>query len=336
MRRASRVERMISCALMAAVFAIAASLLVSGGSGSALAQTADELDRRLDKVESEMRAVQRKVFPGGNNRYFEPEFAPPQENASAPAGVQTPQNQSITTLIQRMDSLEQQVSTLTGALEQSNFRIQALEEQLTGFKGDAEYRLGVLEGNGGGAAPALSPGATPTPPAAQAAPTQSPAASGPAASGPAASGPAASGPAAAAAAEGTADTNDATETQYRSAYSFVISRDYDRAVPALKTFIQQHPKSGRASHAQYWMGRVFMNQKRYNEAALAFLEGYQDYPKGDRAAESLLWLGEALIARGEPQDACRAFNELGVVYPDEAKGRLREKLRESQAKAACS
>ena len=42
----------------------------------ALAQDTRQVERRVDKLESEMRAVQRKVFPGGDKRYFEPEFQP--------------------------------------------------------------------------------------------------------------------------------------------------------------------------------------------------------------------------------------------------------------------
>ena len=43
---------------------------------------------RVDRLEREMRAVQRKGFPGGNSEYFAPEIAPPDQNqplAGSPA-----------------------------------------------------------------------------------------------------------------------------------------------------------------------------------------------------------------------------------------------------------
>ena len=46
-----------------------------------LAQTSN-VEQRVGKLEKEMKAVQRKVFPGGGGQYFEPEIAPP---TAAPA-----------------------------------------------------------------------------------------------------------------------------------------------------------------------------------------------------------------------------------------------------------
>ena len=39
----------------------------------ALAQ--DDSEQRIRKLESEVRALQRKVFPGGDGRFFEPEIS---------------------------------------------------------------------------------------------------------------------------------------------------------------------------------------------------------------------------------------------------------------------
>ena len=53
-------------------------LLLAGVAAPALAQSADpSIPGRVDKLEHEMRAVQRKVFPGANPDYFEPQITPP-------------------------------------------------------------------------------------------------------------------------------------------------------------------------------------------------------------------------------------------------------------------
>jgi hypothetical protein len=40
-------------------------------------------DARIRKIESEVRALQRKVFPGGDGRFFEPQIAAGSEAATA-------------------------------------------------------------------------------------------------------------------------------------------------------------------------------------------------------------------------------------------------------------
>mgnify|MGYP000465815775 CR=1 FL=1 len=50
-----------------------AALLVTTAATPALSQGA-EMDRRIDRVEREIRALQRQVFPGGNADFFEPEI----------------------------------------------------------------------------------------------------------------------------------------------------------------------------------------------------------------------------------------------------------------------
>src|SRR3546814_3296589 len=54
---------------------------------AAAQQTSLPLTPRVDKLEKEMRAVQRKVFPGANPQYFDAEIAPP---TAAPSADGTP------------------------------------------------------------------------------------------------------------------------------------------------------------------------------------------------------------------------------------------------------
>ncbi len=267
----------------------------------AQAQTAADIDKRVGKLESEMRAVQRKVFPGGSPKYFEPEVALP----GGQPGVAPPQQDSGATnllpeLQTRLQLLEQQVASLTGLVEQSGFRIRQLEDQLTRLKSDTEFRFGELEGSpqaraagGAVAAPAKEP-------------------------------------------EVAARTSvDPVEQQYRDAYAYVTAKDYDRAEAALKAFVEKNPKAGQAASAQYWVGRTHMARRQYAEAAMAFLDVYQKYPKSDRAPDSLLWLGDALTQWGKPEEACRAYNSLQTSYPAKVTGDLKVRLEQSRKKAKC-
>lgn len=301
------------------------------GAAPALAQSADALDKRVGKLESEMRAVQRKVFPGGDKRYFEPEFQPANPAAqAAPAGV--PASSPIADLTARVDALERQLATMTGQAEQNAFRVRQLEEALNKFRADAEYRLTQLEGGTpAGAAPAQTAGGTPSfpftnPSKPAATPITPPAA---AAVTPDAAGgtPAAATP---------AKPADPVEADYQTAYAFITAKQNVKAQEALAAFVAKHPKSSRASHAQYWLGRAFMAEKSYAQAAKAFLDNYRLYPKGDRAPDSLYWLGQALVALEKPEEACRVYGELQAAYGTKLSATLKDQVTKARTTAKCA
>jgi tol-pal system protein YbgF len=264
----------------------------------------DRLDNRVDKLEGEMRAVQRKVFPGGNTRFFEPEF-PAQGQAPtgavAGAAAAAPAADAAARLQVRISELEKQLGQLTGRIETLENRQRVLEETLKKFQGDAEFRLGKLE-----------TAAVPLPPAPIATPSPAPAPSP-------APKPAPTG----------------VEAQYRAAYALFEAKDYTGAEKALSEWLSRNDKHPLASNAQFWLGRTHMAQREFGKAARSYLEGYNKYPKGERAADSLLGLGDALVALGKPQDACAAYNEMQAVFPD-MRAELRPRLAAARTKAKCN
>lgn len=295
--------------------ALLLGLVLLGGT-SASAQTAEQLAPRVSKLESEMRAVQRKVFPGGDKSLV-PEITAP----AAPAEtIGTPATSPVADLTARVDGLEREVRSLTGTVETLQFKQRQLEEALAKFRGDAEYRLSALESGTRSAADA--PVAAP-PPAAK--PGSKPATKADAAK------PDAAKPDAA-----QADPKlDPVEAAWRQAYAPVAAKDYAKAEPALLDFLAAYPKAPRAASAQYWLGRSYMAQKQPAQAAKAFLDGYQKYPKSDRGADSLIGLGGALTALKKPEQACKAYNELAAVYGAKLTPAQKDAVTKARATAKC-
>jgi tol-pal system protein YbgF len=285
-----------------------AALLISG---TAIAQTAAPVEPRVAKLESEMRAVQRKVFPGGSPRYFEPEFP---ATPAAPGSVPTSTGadpKALADLQARLLELEKQLRDITGRVEQSENQTKLVEDQFKAFKLDVEARLGKIEV--ANAPPVIAPVIAPTLPSLPLKPPVAPVISAPAGS----------------------------DGQYKAAYAYFEAKDYDRAETAFKEFVGRYGyKSDKdrgtplAANAQYWLGRTFVNKKAYAQAARAFLEGYQRYPKADKASDSLLGLAESLTALGKPADACSALSELQTVYPN-ASTDVKLKAQSAKTKAKC-
>lgn len=284
-----------------------AMLLIGAAAAPLAAQTTPDLPGRVGKLEKEMRAVQRKVFPGGAP--LEPEIAPAPAPAS-PAG--NPASNPVADLTARVDALEAQVRSITGQAEQAAFRLNQLEEQVKRLQADADAR----------AAAATAAAAPPTVPASGSAePTL-------------AAGPAAGG--APASAVERPQTGDAAEDAYLYGYRLWQAKQYDAAAAELKGVAEKYPKHKRASYAQNLLGRTYLDQGKPALASVAFYDNYQKWPKGDRAPESLYWLGVSLTQLKKPAEACKVYAELNDVYGATLAAGLKAQVAEGKKKAKCA
>jgi tol-pal system protein YbgF len=295
--------------LLAVLFLGVGSAALAQGVAVPTTEQMRNVERRVSTLESQMRAVQREVFPGGDKRFFAADAPapPPPAEAAPPAG------DPMIELTMRLEAIESQQRSLTGQIEELQFRLRQVETAFEKARGDTEFRLNALEG-GRPAATAPAPQSAEAPPAAAAAPAPAPA------------GPAPATPARPAA---------TPEEAYQAAYAFYKARDWPRASAELAGFAAANPKSPRASNAQYWAGRAEMEQGRHAEAAKLFLSGYKTWPQGAMAASSLLWLGKALIAMQQPKASCDALNQLRTAYPDRLTGTLATEAQAARAQAKC-
>lgn len=328
--------------------AIAALLVAT----PALAQSANpqaqltQVDKRVTVLESQMRAVQRQVFPGGDKRFFEPEIGPaPATEQALPGTAATP---ALVDLTQRVTALETQQRAMTGQIEQLQHQMRQLEGAMQKLRGDSEFRLDALEGKapaGAGTAAGLAAGAgtgaaagaavAPPPQATTPVkPPQTPQVQPTRPTLPATQPPAPQTTAPAAPTTPAA-TTDAVEARYREGYALYTSGDYAAASKALTAFVAANPKHARASNAQFWAGRSMLAQGRTADAAKAFLAGYQQFPRGERAHNSLLWLGKSLIELKQPAAACQALDQLKTAYPDRLTGQFAADTSAARAQAKC-
>lgn len=289
------------------------------------AQPAAALEPRVKKLESEMRAVQRKVFPGSTSRFFEPEIAAPEATPAVPDGI--PASNPLTDLSQRLGELERQLSTLTGQVEANEFKLRQLETAFEKLRGDHEFRLNALEGNPQAPVPAaptgsIAPVPAPTPPGiAPVAPAPIAATPEPAPAPP----PPPAAPKAATAAEA-----------WQTAYSQVISKRWEAAERAMAAYLLDWPRSTRIPQAQYWLGRSYAERNMHAQAADAYLKVYNNHPRSERAPDALLGLSNALIGIKNPQQACRVLGELNSVYGTQLTAAQKTEAQGLRTRAKCS
>jgi TolA-binding protein len=306
-------------------------LVMVGAAVPAVAQ--DTLaETRLRKVEAEIRALQRQVFPGGDGKFFTPEITPGQ-----PTTTNAPASTPVSDLLVRMDTLESQVARLTAQIEQSANRLTQIEA-----------RLGPAPVDPAATAALPAPTATPAPAASAgpgvtaAVPTPAPAvAPRPT---PAATTPAKPVPSAAASAQRVAAvraiekpaTGDAGDDEYSYGYRLWEAKFYPEAQQQLKMFVDRYPRHARISFARNLLGRAFLDDGKPRDAATWFLQNFQADKTGARASDSLLLLAESMRQLKDTNRACIALAEFGDTYAAEAAGRLKSQYDATRGGVKCA
>ena len=303
-------------------------------SASAVAQDAN-IDGRVGKLEKEMRAVQRQVFPAGAGKFIAPDIQSP-----TIAQPETPSTTSATSdLLVRVDALEAQLATLTGQVEQQGnnmrgleARLKILEAQLASAQlASAPQETAVPAIAQATTAPSVLPAAAPVPAAVTVKPKPVVAAAKPAAI---AAKPSAARVAAVAAIERPA-TGDAFEDGYTYGFRLWEAKFYPEAQATLEETLKTYPKHRRASFLRNLLGRAWLDDKKPATAVKIFYDNYKADPLGERAPDSLLFLGLALTDLGKTAEACEAFGELSRAYPDIATGRLADRVTAGKTRAKC-
>jgi TolA-binding protein len=293
---------------------------------------AQESDARLRRLESQINALQRAVFPGGDGRYFTPEVDTSQPQQQTPA-VRAPSSTALTDMLARLDAMESQLARLTARTEENANQLTQLETELKQVR-DRQASQQVAIAPPTGIIPVPSggrPSATPTPTSARAAPTPAPTPAPAAASS-------APSPARVAAVQAIAkpSTDDPGDDEYSYGFRLWDAGFFPEARQQLSLFLQKYPDHPRASYGRNLLGRAFLDDGKPREAAAEFLENYQKDKNGARAADSLLFLSEAMVGIGDTDRACIALAEFSEAYPALATGRLKEQYERDRSKVTCN
>lgn len=281
-------------------------------------------EARLRKVEAEVRALQRRVFPGGEGRFFEPQI----DSAGTAGTTQTNPNSTtaVTDILARLDAIELQLQRLTAESEVNTNSISGLDMRVRALEGvDTNGRVS----NGTPVGGEIGTGANPAPstPAPTTAVTSTPTPS-------VATGPSAerlSGVQAIA----KPQTDDAADDEYSYGFRLWNAGYYPEAQQQLSKFVEENPSHWRATYGRNLLGRAYLDNGQAREAAPWFLRNYQTDKQAARAGDSLLFLAEAMIALEDTSRACIALSEFGETYPALASGRLSDQYERNRQKVSC-
>lgn len=167
------------------------------------------------------------------------------------------------TLVTKVDAIEDRLNNAQGSIEQTNYRVDRLVQQVTQAQHDVDDIKAA-------AAAAPAAGATQPNPSVSEVTVQPPPAS----------------------------TENPVDT-YQSAYRDFGRGNYDLAIAGFREIVTKYPKSDLADNAAYWIGESLYSQKKYREAIAQFDSVVTSYPKSDKVASALLKKGYAYIQLNE-------------------------------------
>lgn len=285
--------------LQAAVAACALLVPLAFGVGGAAAQQDDTLTR-INRLEGEIDTLSRAVFKGQVPANF---AAPASTSSEYQAAVEV-----------RISGLENQVRDLTGKVEQQNFELSQIKEQLQRLQMQATA-----------APPASPPMPTPLTPEGTQSGTLKPDDLGGNVAMPDPNAPA---PANAPSAGVLGSMNEAPggavippqagddpAGQYEMAFSLLKGGNAMAARNGFEEFLRTYPNHPLAANATYWLGESYYAQNDFDKAARIFAESYKKFPKGPKVADSLLKLGMSLGSGGKKKEACVALKQLKKEFP---------------------
>lgn len=300
---------------------IIVGILLAGASLPVAASAQSNVEGRVGKLESEMRAVQRKVFPGGAGQLLQPEVTGPQTTAGPGPG--TPATSAVADLAQRVTSLEQQIASMTGQVEQTEYKIRQLQEQFDAYRRATDDRMKLIEA----ARTNVAPGAAGSTIEGTGGPNED--------AGPPARPSGATAAARPANAVEKPSTGNPAEDEYLYGYRLWAAKSYAEAQTQLKKVVATYPKDRRASYAQNLLGRAYLDEGKPSLASMAFYDNYKKMPDGERASESLYYLGQSLTKLNKSADACKVYDELNDVYGAKLSRDMTAKVAAGRATAKC-
>ena len=216
------------------------------------------------------------------------------------------------TLLNKIQGLQQDIQELRGQLEVQAHDLKLLQQQQLAFYKDLDARLRQEPSHALKQEPstelALGQKALINPPTAPVAPVTPVTIIAP----------------------GVPHTNPADEQiSYLAAYELIKNKKFDDALIAMQQFVIQHPQGGYTANAQYWLGELYLVKKNYPESIAHFEVVLQQFPSSSKAAPSLLKIGYAFAASGNKEEAIARLQQVLKNYPDTNTAQLAKAKLES-------
>lgn len=217
-------------------------------------------------------------------------------------------NRVLIQLLQRIESLQQEVRELRGQVELQTNEIEAMAKRNRDLYLDTDDRLQALEGNSlGGLADDLEPALDEQLSAVDEVLESQPGASAlvepPAAE----------------------VTEESEKSLYDQAYLDLVNGRYGAAATGFRGLLSQFPEGEWVDNSRYWLGETYYVERKFDEARAQFEAIVEHSPQSAKIAEANLKLGFVLHEQGELDAATSRLQSVVEQFPDSTASLLAER-----------
>ena len=193
-----------------------------------------------------------------------------------------PSPASMTEFYFQLQTLQQEVQTLRGLVEEQSYQLKKLKQQRLDDYLDLDRRVsGLSQATSGSFA--------------------KPAASGSSNTG---TPNTASQPSSAAPAQSSGGSAEDELSLYRSGIDAVLKqRDYDKGIESFDAYLRDYPSGVYAANAKYWLGQVYLQREDLDSAQQWFNTLVQEHPNHQKTPEAKFKLAKVLFLQGDLDEA---------------------------------
>lgn len=263
------------------------------------------------------------------------------------------QSQGLLEMLQQLENLQQEMSSLRGEIEVQNHAIEQLQVRQRALYTDIDQRIQGLEGSGIATAnvplivPDQNPGLdiqTTEPPLQTLTPTAGPAIQPPLTTQDTAPVSLQLSPAQQTPLDNVdltprpvtnAPTFDPelsqfpaevdpfqTKQEYDQAFSLLKQSQYEPAIRAFRQYLAKYPASEYSDNAQYWLGEAYYVMREFELASNEYTRLINNYPDSQKYTHALLKIGYSMHELGQLEEAKRILDDLLLNYPRTTASRL--------------
>ena len=128
--------------------------------------------------------------------------------------------------------------------------------------------------------------------------------------------------------------NKTPDSVFADAKTAFEQAEYKKSEQAFRIFLESWPQHPRNAEARFYLGESLFFQHDYSNAVQVFLDNHKEHPKAHTAPDNLLRLGLSLAGLNEREAACITYGEILKQYPD-ATNQIKQRIKAEQEGARC-
>lgn len=122
--------------------------------------------------------------------------------------------------------------------------------------------------------------------------------------------------------ESATDNSDTDHAAYEVAYQYIRGKDYAHAVDAMQEFITKYPDSPYIANAHYWLGELFLTRGDFDKATQQLETVIQKYPDSSKVSDAILKLAFVYFDQGNVSKAKQQFMLVKNKFPESSAARI--------------